>query len=80
VIPVGVLTVSDRAFRGLYEDKGGPGIEVALARILATPWRPVRRLVPDEAPLIEAALAALADEEACPLIVTTGGTGPRRAT
>ncbi|MBX9596828.1 MAG: molybdopterin adenylyltransferase [Roseomonas sp.] len=76
MVPVGVVTVSDRAFRGLYADQGGPGIEAALARILATPWRAVRRLVPDERPAIEAALAELADTEGCPLIVTTGGTGP----
>ncbi len=75
-VPIGVVTVSDRAFRGIYEDKGGPGIEAALTRILATPWRAVRRLVPDERPAIEAALKELADSKACPLIVTTGGTGP----
>lgn len=71
-----MVTVSDRAFRGIYEDEGAPGIEVALARILETPWRAVRRLVPDERPDIEAALCRLADFEHCPLIVTTGGTGP----
>jgi molybdopterin adenylyltransferase len=75
-VPIGVVTVSDRAFRGIYQDAGGPGIEAALARLLATPWRPVRRLVPDERPLIEAALIELAEAEGCPLIVTTGGTGP----
>lgn len=75
-VPIGVVTVSDRASRGLYEDKGGPAIEAELRRILATPWRPVRRLVPDERELIEAALRELADAETCPLIVTTGGTGP----
>ena len=75
-VPIGVVTVSDRAFRGTYQDQGGPGIEAALARLLATPWQPVRRLVPDERPLIEAALRELADAEGCPLIVTTGGTGP----
>lgn len=75
-VPIGVVTVSDRAFRAIYEDQGGPGIEAALARILATPWRPVRRLVPDERPAIEAVLTELADAEGCPLIVTTGGTGP----
>ena len=76
MIPIGVVTVSDRASRGEYQDRGGPAIEAALARILASPWRPVRRLVPDERPLIEAALRDLADSEACSLIVTTGGTGP----
>lgn len=76
MVPIGVVTISDRASRGEYEDKGGPAIEAALARILASPWRPERRLVPDEQPLIEAALRDLADSVACPLIVTTGGTGP----
>jgi molybdopterin adenylyltransferase len=76
MIPIGVVTVSDRASRGEYEDRGGPAIEAELARILATPWRPVRRLVADERPLIEAALRELADGEKCALIVTTGGTGP----
>jgi len=75
-IPIGVVTVSDRASAGVYEDKGGPGIEAALAAILATPWRPVRRIVPDERPAIEAALRDLADDEHCSLILTTGGTGP----
>ncbi len=75
-IPIGVVTISDRASRGAYEDKGGPGIETALADLLASPWRPERRLVPDERPAIEAALMALADGARCPLILTTGGTGP----
>jgi molybdopterin adenylyltransferase len=76
LIPIGVATVSDRASQGVYEDKGGPGIEAALSAIVATPWRPVRRLVPDERPAIEAALRELADVERCSLILTTGGTGP----
>ena len=75
-LPIGVVTISDRASRGLYEDKGGPGIETALKDLLASPWRPVRRLVPDERPKIEAALIELADVEGCSLILTTGGTGP----
>ena len=75
-IPIGVVTISDRAHAGVYEDKGGPGIEAALGAILATPWRAVRRLVPDERPLIEAALRDLAEVERCSLILTTGGTGP----
>jgi len=75
-IPIGVVTISDRASRGAYEDKGGPGIEAVLADLLATAWRPERRLVPDERPAIEAALIALADVARCPLILTTGGTGP----
>jgi molybdopterin adenylyltransferase len=77
-IPIGVLTISDRAAKGVYEDKGGPGIEAALAELLASPWRAERMLVPDERPTIEAALIALADGARCPLILTTGGTGPAR--
>lgn len=76
LLKVGVVTVSDRAFAGVYADQGGPGIEAALGTILASPWQPVRRLVPDTRPAIEAALCELADTEACALIVTTGGTGP----
>ena len=75
-IPIGVVTISDRASQGVYEDKGGPGIESALADLVASPWRPVRRLVPDERAAIQAALVALADVERCPLVLTTGGTGP----
>ena len=76
MIPIGVVTVSDRASAGVYEDKGGPGIEAALAALLATPWRPVRRVIPDERAIIEATLIELADVERCSLILTTGGTGP----
>ena len=75
-IPIGVVTISDRASAGLYEDKGGPGIEAALSALLTTPWRPVRALVPDEIADIIAALERLADEDGCSLILTTGGTGP----
>ena len=76
LIPIGVVTVSDRASAGVYADKGGPGIEAALTAILASPWRPVRRVIPDERARIEATLIELADVEGCSLILTTGGTGP----
>lgn len=75
-IPIGIVTVSDRASRGQYEDLGGPAIQSELGRYLTTPWRPVARLVPDERPAIEAALIELCDGEGCSLVVTTGGTGP----
>ena len=75
-IPIGVVTISDRASQGVYEDRGGPGIEAALRDLLISPWRPVRRLAPDERPAIEAALRELVDIERCSLILTTGGTGP----
>ena len=73
---IGILTVSDRASRGVYEDQGGPAISAWLSRALTSPWQAVARVVPDEQPQIEAALRALADSEECCLIVTTGGTGP----
>lgn len=75
-IPIGIVTISDRAFRGVYADRGGPGIEAVLARTLLTPWSAQRRIVPDERQAIEVALIDLADNLHCPLIVTTGGTGP----
>jgi molybdopterin adenylyltransferase len=74
--PIGVVTVSDRASRGIYEDKGGPGIVAALTDLLASPWHAVARVIADEQAAIEQALVDLADREGCPLILTTGGTGP----
>lgn len=76
MITLGIVTISDRASRGVYDDKSGPAIREVYARWLTTPWQDAYRLVPDEQPAIEAALRELADEVGCPLIVTTGGTGP----
>lgn len=73
---IGILTVSDRAFRGVYADRGGPAVRAYLDRVLASPWEAVARLVPDEEPAVRAALAELADQDQCCLVVTTGGTGP----
>lgn len=75
-VPIGVVTISDRASRGIYEDKGGPAIVAEMNRFLSTPWRPVARVIEDEQAVIEATLKELADVEGCALIVTTGGTGP----
>ncbi len=75
-VPIGVLTVSDRAYAGIYEDQGGPGIIAVLSDYLTTPWRPVVRVVRDEKSEIETALVELSDREDCCLILTTGGTGP----
>ena len=75
-VRIGIVTVSDRASRGEYQDQGGPAIHAELSRILATPWEAVARLVPDEQPQVEAALRELADQCDCCLVVTTGGTGP----
>ncbi len=77
-IPIGILTVSDRASRGIYSDEGGPAIEAELKRYLITPWRPVARIIADEQELIEATLKELCDVEGCSLVVTTGGTGPAK--
>ena len=73
---VGVVTVSDRASRGEYGDRGGPAVEAWLAAAIRSPWEPVPRLVPDEQPLVEGALCDLVDHEHCQLVITTGGTGP----
>ena len=75
-VAIGVLTISDRASSGVYQDKGGPGIEAALTQLLASPWHAERRMVADEMELISNALIDLADNQKCPLILTTGGTGP----
>ena len=73
---IGILTISDRASRGEYEDKGGPAIKAWFERVLTSPWQAVARVIPDEQALIEATLCELSDAENCSLIVTTGGTGP----
>src|SRR5712671_442344 len=75
-IRVGIVTVSDRASQGVYQDKGGPAIRECLTEILSCPWEAVARLIPDERPLIEETLKELCDSEKCCLVVTTGGTGP----
>ena len=77
-IRIGIVTVSDRASRGEYQDLGGPAIHDCLREILSCPWEPVPRVIPDERPLIEQTLAELCDKEGCCLVVTTGGTGPAR--
>ncbi len=73
---IGILTISDRASRGEYEDKGGSAIHAWFTRVLTSPWEAVALVIPDEQTQIEAALCELSDKEQCCLIVTTGGTGP----
>ena len=73
---IGILTVSDRASQGIYEDLGGPAIREWFARTLTNAWEPVARIIADEQDEIEKALIELADVQGCSLIVTTGGTGP----
>lgn len=73
---VGVVTVSDRASRGIYEDRGGPAIREYLAEVLSSPFAVVSCVIADEQPLIEETLRKLCDDEQCSLVITTGGTGP----
>lgn len=73
---VGIVTVSDRASQGVYQDLGGPAIREQLTRMLSTPWTAVARVIPDDVDTIARTLTDLADIEHCCLIVTTGGTGP----
>ena len=71
----GILTASDRATSGEYEDRSGPAIKQFLEEVLTSPWEVSRRLVEDEQDVIEQALIDLCDE-GCSVIITTGGTGP----
>jgi len=75
-IRIGIVTVSDRASSGEYEDRGGPAVRDWLDAALESPWEAVTRLIPDERQLIEATLRGLVDDERCSLVLTTGGTGP----
>jgi molybdopterin adenylyltransferase len=75
---IGIVTVSDRASQGVYQDLGGPAIRACLDEILTCAWEPVARLIPDEQAMIEVTLRELCDQEKCCLVVTTGGTGPAR--
>lgn len=72
---IGILTISDRATQGVYEDLSGPAIEAALRAYLASACQYERRVVPDEIPAIAEAIRAFAARD-CALICTTGGTGP----
>ncbi|AKE06792.1 molybdenum cofactor biosynthesis protein MogA [Burkholderia cepacia] len=75
---VGLVSISDRASTGVYEDKGIPALQAWLAGALRSPWRAHTRLIQDDAPTISATLAELVDVDGCDLVLTTGGTGPAR--
>jgi len=75
---IGLVSVSDRASNGVYQDKGIPALEAWLEKALITPYKLETRLIPDEQPLIEQAISELVDESGCHLVLTTGGTGPAR--
>lgn len=75
---IGLVSISDRASSGVYQDKGIPALQAWLAQALTTPFIIETRLIPDEQPLIEQTLCELVDEMGCHLVLTTGGTGPAR--
>ncbi|KEA53249.1 MULTISPECIES: molybdopterin adenylyltransferase [Mangrovibacter] len=75
---IGLVSVSDRASSGVYQDKGIPALESWLASALTTPFTFETRLIPDEQAIIEQTLCELVDEMGCHLVFTTGGTGPAR--
>ena len=75
---IGLVSISDRASSGVYQDKGIPALEAWLASALTTPFEIQTRLIPDEQPIIEQTLCELVDEMSCHLVLTTGGTGPAR--
>ena len=76
VLKIGLLSISDRASAGVYEDKGIPALEAWFGKALSSPWQMETRLIPDEQAAIEATLIELCDVAGCHLVLTTGGTGP----
>jgi molybdopterin adenylyltransferase len=75
---IGLVSISDRASSGVYEDQGIPALRDWFTAALTSPWRMETRLIPDERPMIEKALVELVDVVGCDLVLTTGGTGPAR--
>jgi molybdopterin adenylyltransferase len=73
---IGLVSISDRASSGAYEDKGIPALREWFGMALSSPWRIEARLIPDEQPVIEQTLIELCDSVGCNLVLTTGGTGP----
>ncbi len=75
---IGLVSISDRASSGVYEDQGVPALRDWFTSALASPWQMETRLIPDEQPVIEKTLIELVDVVGCDLVLTTGGTGPAR--
>lgn len=73
---IGLVSISDRASSGIYEDKGIPALQEWFGQALSSPWRMETRLIPDEQAAIEQTLIELCDSAGCHLVLTTGGTGP----
>uniref|UniRef100_UPI0040477897 molybdopterin adenylyltransferase n=1 Tax=Aliarcobacter sp. TaxID=2321116 RepID=UPI0040477897 len=76
IAKIGIITASDRASRGVYEDLSGKAIIDTLNDYLTSPWEPIYRCIEDNQKTIEEAMIDLVDNEGCCLVVTTGGTGP----
>lgn len=76
LLKIGLVSISDRASNGIYVDQGLPELKKWLHQAVLNPLKLIEHLIPDEQPLIESILIQLADADACPLILTTGGTGP----
>lgn len=77
-LKIGLVSISDRASSGIYDDKGIPALSEWLTRALITPFVLETRLIADEQPIIEATLKELVDQHRCDLVLTTGGTGPAK--
>ncbi|QJQ07588.1 molybdopterin adenylyltransferase [Undibacterium piscinae] len=75
---IGLVSISDRASAGIYQDQGLPALQEWFGAALSTPWIMETRLIPDERAAIEQALIGLVDQAHCDLVITTGGTGPAR--
>jgi molybdopterin adenylyltransferase len=75
---IGLVSISDRASSGVYEDQGVPALRDWFSQALSSPWHMETRLIPDEQAQIEKTLIELVDDVGCDLVLTTGGTGPAR--
>lgn len=78
VLRIGLVSISDRASAGVYQDLGLPALQEWFGQALSSPWVMETRLIPDERAAIESALIDLVDKALCDLVITTGGTGPAR--
>lgn len=78
IAKIGIVTVSDRASKGIYDDISGKAIIETLNEYLTSSWEPIYEVVPDEQDVIETTLIKMAEDQQCSLIVTTGGTGPAK--
>ncbi|MDG6896534.1 molybdopterin adenylyltransferase [Actinobacillus delphinicola] len=78
MLKIGLVSISDRASSGVYQDQGIPSLQTWLENALTEPFLVETRLIPDEQPLIEQTLKELVDEQHCHLVLTTGGTGPAK--